>query len=219
VLFTKTAMLLSANLLASPFPLENSDTVPISEICTPCVLQALATAQSPWFAAGSSRGALKKLQEILTACTHLRVTGERLHAKQTPSTVCGSSIRLQERLCAVVTVPANTCLPTACTPAPRSPTHLTACMLPPACSAGKIVSILEPSRKRDAIVGVLLPVETAMAASPPPGPNPGPVAAAAAAAVAAGTYQGCLMLFPLDPRLPKCIIGPDNLATLPKELK
>jgi hypothetical protein len=45
------------------------------------------------------------------------------------------------------------------------------------------------------------------------------VASAAAAAVAAGTYQGCLMLFPLDPRLPKCIIGPDNLATLPQELK
>jgi hypothetical protein len=81
------------------------------------------------------------------------------------------------------------------------------------------VSIIEPSRKREAVVGVLLPVETALAASPPQGNNPGPVAAAAAAALSAGAYQGCLMLFPLDPRLPKSIIGPDSLATLSQELK
>lgn len=81
------------------------------------------------------------------------------------------------------------------------------------------MSILEPSRKREAVVGVLLPVDVALAASPPQGPNPGPVAGAAAAALASGAYQGCLMLFPLDPRLPKCIVGPDSLATLPQELK
>lgn len=85
--------------------------------------------------------------------------------------------------------------------------------------AGKVVAVIEPSRKREAVVGVLLPVETALAASPPQGANPGPVATAAAAAVSAGTYQGCLMLFPLDPRLPKCIIGADSVATLPQELK
>jgi hypothetical protein len=38
-------------------------------------LQALAVAQSPWLAAGSSRGALKKIEELLTARTDLRVTG------------------------------------------------------------------------------------------------------------------------------------------------
>lgn len=84
------------------------------------------------------------------------------------------------------------------------------------------MSIVEPSRKREAVVGVLLPIETALAASPltPQGAaNPGPVAAAAAAALASGAYAGCLMLFPLDPRLPKCIVGPENLATLPQELK
>lgn len=85
--------------------------------------------------------------------------------------------------------------------------------------AGKVVAVIEPSRKREAVVGVLLPVETALAAPPPQGANPGPVATAAAAAVSAGTYQGCLMLFPLDPRLPKCIIGADSVATLPQELK
>lgn len=85
--------------------------------------------------------------------------------------------------------------------------------------AGKVVGIIEPSRKREAIVGVLLPVETAPAASPPQGANPGPVATAAAAALSAGVYQGCLMLFPLDPRLPKCIVPADSVATLPQELK
>lgn len=85
--------------------------------------------------------------------------------------------------------------------------------------AGKVVSIIEPSRKREAVVGVLLPVEAGLAACAPSGANPGPVAGAASAAVAAGTYQDCLMLFPLDPRLPKCIVGPKNLATLPQELK
>lgn len=84
---------------------------------------------------------------------------------------------------------------------------------------GKVVAILEPSRKREAVVGVLLPVETALAASPPQGSNPGPVVGAAAANVSAGAYQGCLMLFPLDPRLPKCIVGPEHVATLPQELK
>lgn len=38
-------------------------------------LQALAVAQCPWLAAGSSRGALKKIEELLTARTDLRITG------------------------------------------------------------------------------------------------------------------------------------------------
>jgi hypothetical protein len=41
-------------------------------------LQALAVAQSPWLAAGSSRGALKKIEELLTARTDLRITGALL---------------------------------------------------------------------------------------------------------------------------------------------
>lgn len=100
-------------------------------------------------------------------------------------------------------------VPTSCSPS---------CYCRVTC-AGKVVAVIEPSRKREAVVGVLLTVETALAASPPQGANPGPVATAAAAAVSAGTYQGCLMLFPLDPRLPKCIIRADSVATLPQELK
>jgi hypothetical protein len=82
------------------------------------------------------------------------------------------------------------------------------------------VSILEPSRKRQAIVGVLLRPQTAMAAAAAaPGGTPSPAAAAAAAALAAGAYSGCLMLFPLDPRMPKCLVPPASLAALPQELK
>jgi hypothetical protein len=85
------------------------------------------------------------------------------------------------------------------------------------------VSILEPSPRREAIVGVLLTPAIAMAATaagsssssaslPPP-------AAAAAAALASGAYEGCLMLVPLDPRLPKGLVPPGAVAELPEALR
>lgn len=86
--------------------------------------------------------------------------------------------------------------------------------------AGKVVSILEPSARRDAIVGVLLTPAIAMAATAAPaGANLAPPVAAAAAALASGAYEGCLMLVPLDPRLPKGIATPGVVASLPEALR
>ncbi|KAF6257028.1 exoribonuclease [Scenedesmus sp. NREL 46B-D3] len=91
---------------------------------------------------------------------------------------------------------------------------------------GKVVAILEPSPRREAIVGVLLTPAAAMAATAAPSAAGGsgtaalpPPAAAAAAALAAGAYEGCLMLVPLDPRLPKGLLTPGAVAELPEELR
>jgi hypothetical protein len=46
-----------------------------------------------------------------------------------------------------------------------------------------------------------------------------PPAAAAAAALASGAYEGCLMLVPLDPRLPKGLLPPGAVAELPEALR
>eukprot|EP00882_Tetradesmus_deserticola_P011262 GHRQ01011913.1.p2 GENE.GHRQ01011913.1~~GHRQ01011913.1.p2 ORF type:complete len:225 (+),score=109.90 GHRQ01011913.1:33-677(+) len=46
-----------------------------------------------------------------------------------------------------------------------------------------------------------------------------PPAAAAAAALVSGAYKGCLMLVPLDPRLPKGLLTPGAVAELPAELR
>lgn len=88
------------------------------------------------------------------------------------------------------------------------------------CHAGKVVSILEPSPRREALVGVLLPPATAMrATAAPAGCQSTPAAAAAAAALSSGAYQGFLMLVPLDPRLPKGLLAPDVVAGLPETLR
>lgn len=85
---------------------------------------------------------------------------------------------------------------------------------------GKVVSILEPSPRREAIVGVLLPPATAMTATAAPaGSSQTPAAAAATAALASGSYQGYLMLVPLDPRLPKGLVTPEVVARLPEALR
>lgn len=87
-------------------------------------------------------------------------------------------------------------------------------------SAGKVVSILEPSPRREAIVGVLLPPATAMTATAAPaGSSQTPAVSAAAAALASGAYEGHLMLVPLDPRLPKGLITPEAVARLPEALR
>eukprot|EP00883_Tetradesmus_obliquus_P011050 jgi/Sobl393_1/3791/SZX67493.1 len=89
---------------------------------------------------------------------------------------------------------------------------------------GKVVAILEPSPRREAIVGVLLTPAAAMAAAAAAGGSSSsaalpPPAAAAAAALASGAYEGCLMLVPLDPRLPKGLLPPGAVAELPEELR
>lgn len=70
-------------------------------------LQALAVAQSPWLVAGSSRGALKKIEELLTARTDLRITGvlhqavARLAACPAGSAACAvciAALRLSNNL-------------------------------------------------------------------------------------------------------------------------
>jgi DIS3-like exonuclease 2 len=93
-------------------------------------------------------------------------------------------------------------------------------------TTGKVVGILDPSPRREAIVGVLLTPAVAMAATAAPAAAGGsstaslaPPAAAAAAALASGAYEGCLMLVPLDPRLPKGLLTPGAVAELPEELK
>ncbi|WIA18422.1 hypothetical protein OEZ85_009882 [Tetradesmus obliquus] len=89
---------------------------------------------------------------------------------------------------------------------------------------GKVVAVLEPSPRREAIVGVLLTPAAAMAAAAAAGGSSSsaalpPPAAAAAAALASGAYEGCLMLVPLDPRLPKGLLPPGAVAELPEELR
>jgi hypothetical protein len=88
------------------------------------------------------------------------------------------------------------------------------------------VGILEPSPRREAIVGVLLTPAVAMAATAAPAAagssstaSLAPPAAAAAAALASGAYEGCLMLVPIDPRLPKGLLAPGAVAELPEELR
>eukprot|EP00879_Flechtneria_rotunda_P015976 GHRR01016709.1.p1 GENE.GHRR01016709.1~~GHRR01016709.1.p1 ORF type:complete len:971 (+),score=396.72 GHRR01016709.1:730-3642(+) len=87
---------------------------------------------------------------------------------------------------------------------------------------GRIVSILEPSLRRDAIVGVIVDPATALAAAAAAsssGSSPSPPAAAAAAALASGVYHGCLFLVPLDPRLPQGVLTPAVVAELPEALR
>lgn len=87
-------------------------------------------------------------------------------------------------------------------------------------NTGKVVSILEPSPRRDAIVGVLLQPAVALSTGRSSSTAaPTPAATAAAAALSSGTYEGFLMLVPLDPRLPKGLVPPQVVAKLPQELR
>eukprot|EP00775_Hariotina_reticulata_P008717 gene8717-8898_t len=87
-------------------------------------------------------------------------------------------------------------------------------------ATGKVVSILEPSPRREAVVGVLLTPAAAMSARPgaAAGSTLSPAAAYASAALSAGAYNNQLMLVPLDPRLPKCLVTPSSMAGVSQAL-
>lgn len=82
---------------------------------------------------------------------------------------------------------------------------------------------MDPSPKRDTMVGVLLPANSAAAALGPGAlPQPPSAAAgggAAAAAAAAGGAGAVLALVPLDPRLPKGLVSAEAAAALPQKLR
>lgn len=88
--------------------------------------------------------------------------------------------------------------------------------------AAKVVAIVDPSPKRDTMVGVLLPANSAAAALGP-GALPQPPSAAAgggaAAAAVAGGAGAVLALVPLDPRLPKGLVSAEAAAALPQKLR
>ena len=69
------------------------------------------------------------------------------------------------------------------------------------------MSIIEPSPKRESLVGVLLPANSAAAAL---GPGAG---------ITSGVPGGALVLVPLDPRLPKGFLTDNTAAQLSQELR
>ncbi|GBF88688.1 DIS3-like exonuclease [Raphidocelis subcapitata] len=83
-------------------------------------------------------------------------------------------------------------------------------------ATGRVVAVLAPSPKRDAMVGVLLPLPA------PDGQADAQHAQQAAgggrqAEGRAGAGQG-VQLVPLDPRLPRCVVTAESLLELPEDI-
>lgn len=86
------------------------------------------------------------------------------------------------------------------------------------------MSILIPSPKRDAMVGVLLPLDApggpAPAGASPSTPGaPGAPGTPGGGGAAPPPEQLRQQLVPLDPRLPRCIVTRESLEGLPDELR
>ncbi len=167
---------------------------------------ALKRAQEPWLAATCPQEGLEILREILRSRADLRVTGMLVVELALSSTTFRETGSVQQLRLQMPTTPAPG---TMCLGSLLVAPCCAACMLaaigsahtrmlrtskwhtsPLLVSAARVVSIIEPSPRRENLVGVLLP---------------------------AG--NGCLFLAPLDNRMPRCMVQAHHVAQLPKELR